>query len=91
MSSAGSVWYVGFKLPYSGKLSREKTFANFTVLWRFAKVFSAEFGGVASFGAAETSNPRKFSPGKLYFSPICESFLPQKFFAIRYAVKFYCC
>ena len=40
--------------PYSGKLSREKTFANFTILWkfggilwcnkseRFAKVFSAK-------------------------------------------------
>ena len=35
-------------LPYSGKLSREKTFANFTVLWLFAKVFFAKFGGVAS-------------------------------------------
>ena len=28
-------------LPYSGKLSREKTFA---VLWLFVKVFSAKFG-----------------------------------------------
>ena len=35
-----SVWaYV----PYSGKVSREKTF---TVLWLFAKVFSTKFGGV---------------------------------------------
>ena len=34
-------------LPYSGKLLREKTFVNFTVLWLFAKVFSAKFGGVA--------------------------------------------
>ena len=40
-------------IPYSGKLSREKTFANFTVLWLFAKVFSVKFGGMASFGAAE--------------------------------------
>jgi len=36
-------------VPYSGKLSREKTFANFTVLWLYAKVFSTKFGGVASF------------------------------------------
>ena len=26
-------------LPYSGKLSKEKTFVNFEVLWLFAKVF----------------------------------------------------
>ena len=37
-------------IPYSGKLSREKTFANFEVLWLFTKVFSLKFGGVASFG-----------------------------------------
>ena len=29
---------------YSGKLSREKTFANFAVLWLYAKVFSVKFG-----------------------------------------------
>ena len=63
-------------MPYSGKLSREKTFANFVVLWPFVKVFSAKFGGVASFGAAKVSNLRKFSPRKLYFSPILKSFLP---------------
>ena len=27
-------------IPYSGKLSREKTFANFVVLWLFLKIFS---------------------------------------------------
>ena len=40
--------------------------------------------GVASFGVAKASNPWKFSPRKSYFSPICESFLPQKCPAIRY-------
>ena len=59
----------------SGKLLREKTFANFVVLCLFAKVFSAKFGGVASFGVAQASNPRKISPRKSYFSPIHESFL----------------
>ena len=54
-------------LLYSGKLSREKTFA---VLWLFVKVFSAKFGGVASFGAPKASNPQNFSSIKLYFSPI---------------------
>ena len=38
----------GLRLPYSRKLSREKTFADFAVLWLFAKVFSAKFGGMAS-------------------------------------------
>ena len=44
------------------KLSREKTFANFGVLWLLAKVFSTKFGGVASFGMAKASNLQKFSP-----------------------------
>ena len=30
---------------------------NFEVLWLFAKVFSAKFGDVASFGMAQVSNP----------------------------------
>ena len=37
-------------ISYSGELSREKTFANFEVLWLFVKVFSVKFGGVASPG-----------------------------------------
>ena len=37
--------------PHSGKLLREKTFANFEVLQLFAKVFTVKFGGVASFGS----------------------------------------
>ena len=48
-------------IPYSGKLSREKTFGNFAVLWLFAKVFSAKFGSVVSFGTARASNLQKFS------------------------------
>ena len=82
------VWYNtwGFtehNIPYSRKLSREKTFANFTVLWLFAKVFSTKFGGVVSFGAAQANNPRKFSQRKPSFSPLHESFLPWKFPAIQ--------
>ena len=61
-------------MPYSEKLSREKTFVNFAVLSLFAKVFSAKIRGIVSFGAAKVSNPRKFSLEKLYFSPIHESF-----------------
>ena len=56
-------------VPYSRKLSREKTFANFAVLWLFTKVY---------FGAAKASNPRKFSAQKSYFSPIRRKFSPLK-------------
>ena len=38
-----------FKLLYSGKLSRVKTFANFEVL--LTKVFTAKSGGVTFFGS----------------------------------------
>ena len=69
-------------IPYRGKLSREKTFTNFAVLWLFAKVFSVKFWGIVSFGAAKVSNPQKFSPRKSYFLLICKSFLPRKFSAI---------
>ena len=44
-------------IPHSRKLSREKTFANFAVLWLFVKVFFTIFGGVASFGVVKASNP----------------------------------
>ena len=69
------------KVLYSEKLSREKTFINSVVLWLFTKVFSAKFGGMASFGMAKASNLRKFSS---YFSLICKSFFPQKLPAIQY-------
>ena len=65
-------------VPYSGKLSREKTFVNFAVLWLFAQVFSAKFGSMAQ----QKQTICEFSLRKSYFSPICESFLPQKFPAI---------
>ena len=69
-----------FKILYSGKLLKEKTFVNFVV---FAKVFSTKFGGVVPFGTAKASNSQTFSPRKLYFSPIHNSFPPQMFSAIQ--------
>ena len=51
------VLLVAVYIPYSGNLL--KTFVNFVVLWLFAKVFSAKFGGVAYFGVAKASNLRK--------------------------------
>ena len=61
-------------IPYSRKLSREKTFANFVVLWLFAKVFFTKFGGMASVGVAKASNPQKFSLRKPYFTKFMKVF-----------------
>ena len=59
-------WEIGTAISWIAqnavpKLSREKTFANFAVLWLFAKVFSTKFGGVA--------------PLALQKRATCESFL----------------
>ena len=53
----------------AGKLSREKTFANFTGLWLFAKVFSLKFWVWCHLAR--------------YKWAICESFFPQKFFSLK--------
>ena len=73
------------EVPYSGKLSREKTH-KFCGVVAICESFLREIWDVAFFGAAKASNPRRFSWRKSDFSPICESFLPQKFPAIRYHV-----
>ena len=75
-----------FLVPYSGKLSREKIFANFAVLWLFVTVFLHEIWGCGILWHGKVSNLRKFSPQKMYFSLICESFLPRKFSTIQYMV-----
>ena len=84
-----SAHYIGIAifalLPYSGFLSREKTFVNFAFLWRFAKVFSAKI----YFGLPQiresflrenlfSSNSQKFSPAKeiRYTVPKINIFIP---------------
>ena len=70
--------HVSANIPYSGKLSREKTFANFAVLWQFVKVFSMKFGAWCSLVRPKRAcmkvfsakivfftNSRKFSPSKV--------------------------
>ena len=56
-------------LPYSGKLPREKTFANFKVLPLFVKVFSAKLGGMASFGSDTSEQSVKVFSAKILFPP----------------------
>ena len=83
-------------LLYSGKLSREKTFANFKILWLYAKDFFAKFGVWHPLGLLQKRAIREsfLHENRIFtnlrkFSPICESFLPRKFLAIlRYYENF---
>ena len=68
------LWIILFSfvqlLPYSGKLSREKTFANFKVLQLFMKVFSAKLGGMASFGSDTSEQSVKVFSAKVFSAKI---------------------
>ena len=57
----------GNSILYSGKLLREKTFANFAVLWLFTKVFSVKFGVVVSFVRHKQAGCESFFSTKIVF------------------------
>ena len=77
-SLAGAV--LPYIIPYSGKLMREKAFTNFTVLEPSVKLFSTKFGrAVPTYDRFLV----KIFSAKWSLIPICESFLPRKFPAIR--------
>ena len=61
-------------IPYSGKLSREKTFENFVAI---CGGFSIKFGGMVSLiGSTNEQSTKIFSMNEnLQFPVICESFL----------------
>ena len=72
-------------LPYSGKLSREKTFVNFVVLWLFVKFFSEKFGGVTPLAlqkrairknrifhqSVKVFSLKSFPPYGIVYTPVC--------------------
>ena len=70
-----------FGIPYSGNFRRKKNVCEFCGFVAIRKSFLHEIWGhgILWCGTNEQSAPRKS-----YFSPICESFLPWKFPAIRY-------
>ena len=78
------------EVRYSGKLSRKKTFTNFTILEPPAKIFPRNLG-VPYPPMIGFSIPPKFFSVKWFFLPKCESFLPWKFLAIWYAHSCYIC
>ena len=51
-------------IPYSGKLSRDKTFANFADLEPFVKVFSANFKCTCAHASHPTVDPTKIFSAK---------------------------
>ena len=55
-------------MPYSGKLSREKTFTNFAVLWLFVKVFSMKLGAWDSWRGTSEQSDRIFHQSAKVFS-----------------------
>ena len=73
-------------LPYSRKLLREKTFANFTVLWLFAKVFPRNLGAWHSLAQQKWAIRENFLSKNRFFSNLWK-FLPQKFPAIWYILR----
>ena len=84
--SPGSPWPpspLGVRLQhvilYSGKLSREKTFCEFPSFVAIHKSFLCKIWGVAFFGAAKVSHPRKFSQRKSYFHQFTKIFSLENF------------
>ena len=52
----------------SGKLSREKTFVNFTVSWLYVKVFSAKFGAWHLWHGKSEQSAKVFSAKIVFFT-----------------------
>ena len=71
-------------IPYSRKLSREKTFANFMFLWLFAKVFSAKFEGMSSLAQHKRAIRESFLHETRIFHQFAKVFSLESFPAIRY-------
>ena len=71
-------WTQPTAIPYSGKLSREKTFANFEVMWLITSCcfFFSKFGGVASFGVTSEQSAEVFSTKIHQFAKVSRYMVP---------------
>jgi len=72
-----------YHVSYSAKLLREKTFANFAVLWVFAKVFFVKFGGRHPLAWQKQGIRKSFSVKIVLFTNL-QKFSPSK--VSRYTV-----
>ena len=82
----------GCKLPYSGKLLREKTFAN----WRKIRFSRRKLSQIAQFCCAKGCHAPNFAEETFVYSHKTakfakKSFLLRKFSAIRYVCYDFCC
>ena len=83
-SSACTVAYVSYvSILQWEKLSREKTFCEFCGFVAICKSFLCEIWGHGILWHGTSEQSVKVFSTKSYFSPICKSFLPQKFPAIQ--------
>ena len=69
---------ISMLILYSGKLSREKTFANFGFV-AIRESFLCKIGGMVSFGTAKASNLRKFSQRNHIFHQFAKVFSLESF------------
>ena len=81
------------KIPYSGKLFEGENFREFRGFVAVRTSFLREILGVASFGVAKTSNPRKFYPQKSYFHQFMKVFSLEIFplygnSGVQFVIKF---
>ena len=67
------------RILYSGKLSREKTFANFEILGLSVKVFSAKIDGHTHTLVVAPNDPPKFSQRISYFHQFAKVFSLESF------------
>ena len=67
------------KIPHSGKLFEGENFCELRSFVAVHESFLREIWGVASFGVAKTSNPRKFYPQKSYFHQFAKVFSLESF------------
>ena len=77
------MWHTAYQqsstILYSWKLSREKTFVNFMVLWLFTNVFSVKSeGGVLWHGTSEQS-AKVFSAKIVFFTNLQKCFSLKSF------------
>ena len=78
------------KLPYNGKLSREKTFVNFAVLWLFAKVFLHKIWWLGILWRGKSEQSVKIFSAKIVFFTNLWKFSPLKVFCYAYMLNANC-
>ena len=75
---------------YSGKLLREKPFANFAVLWLSAKVFAAKVLGLGAFQCSKSEQSASFLRENRIFNQLAKVFSLESFLLYGALYQFMC-